>query len=151
MIDFEEDVPDNDAQRLQHKVQDIAQGIQQALDTASRGRLLKDGLQVSSPQPLLLHTPSLYLHSFTLDCTLSFWPTSRIYFANVASVAGLCHVLDTLATWPMSCMSVVVRGVGSAGGAAECGQEQPAECMEWHGQGHRHSGGGHHPRHCPGR
>lgn len=58
MIDFEEDVPDNDAQRLQHSVEGIAQGIQQALDTASRGRLLRAGLQVTSPQPLHLHTPS---------------------------------------------------------------------------------------------
>lgn len=48
MIDFEEDVPLSDAQRLQHQVQDIAKGVQQALDTASKGRLLKSGLQVGT-------------------------------------------------------------------------------------------------------
>ena len=48
MIDFEEDVPLSDAQRLQHQVQDIAKGLQQALDTASKGRLLKSGLQVGT-------------------------------------------------------------------------------------------------------
>ena len=47
MIDFEEDVPLRDAQRLQAKVRDIAHGVQRALDTASKGRLLKAGLQVS--------------------------------------------------------------------------------------------------------
>ena len=48
MIDFEEDVPLSDAQRLQQQVQDIAKGVQQALDTASKGRLLKSGLQVGT-------------------------------------------------------------------------------------------------------
>lgn len=47
MIDFEEDVPARDMQRLQAKVRDIGSGVQRALDTASKGRLLKAGLQVS--------------------------------------------------------------------------------------------------------
>ncbi len=46
MIDFEEDVPVTDAQRLQKQVQDIGSGVKEALDTASKGRLLKAGLQV---------------------------------------------------------------------------------------------------------
>ena len=44
MIDFEEDVPLSDAQRLQHQVQDIAKGVQQALDTA---RVRVQGLYIS--------------------------------------------------------------------------------------------------------
>ena len=48
MIDFEEDVPLADAQRLEDAVQTIRAGVQEALATASRGRLLKAGLQVSS-------------------------------------------------------------------------------------------------------
>ncbi len=46
MIDFEEDVPVTDAQRLQTQVQEIGSGVKEALDTASKGRLLKTGLQV---------------------------------------------------------------------------------------------------------
>lgn len=46
MIDFEEDVPVTDAQRLQKHVQDMSSGVKEALDTASKGRLLKAGLQV---------------------------------------------------------------------------------------------------------
>ena len=48
MIDFEEDVPANDVERLQSSVRQVAEGVQQALDTAGKGRLLKAGLQVSS-------------------------------------------------------------------------------------------------------
>ena len=48
MIDFQEDVPVKDAQRLQNQVQDIGSGVKEALDTASKGRLLKAGLQVGS-------------------------------------------------------------------------------------------------------
>ena len=51
MIDFEEDVPDSDMQRLQQRVQEVGEGVQQALGTASRGRLLTAGLQVSLPTP----------------------------------------------------------------------------------------------------
>ena len=47
MIDFEEDVPENDVQQLQQQVQEVAKGVQQALATASKGRLLTAGLQVS--------------------------------------------------------------------------------------------------------
>ncbi|KAL0039327.1 hypothetical protein WJX79_003589 [Trebouxia sp. C0005] len=47
MIDFEEDVPVTDAQRLQKHVQDMSSGVKEALDTASKGRLLKAGLQVA--------------------------------------------------------------------------------------------------------
>ena len=47
MIDFEEDVPDNDVQRLHQQVQQVAEGVQQALATASKGRLLTAGLQES--------------------------------------------------------------------------------------------------------
>lgn len=47
MIDFEEDVPDSDMQRLQQRVQEVGEGVQQALGTASRGRLLTAGLQVA--------------------------------------------------------------------------------------------------------
>ena len=46
MIDFEEDVPDDDVLRLQQQVQQVAEGVQQALATASKGRLLTAGLQV---------------------------------------------------------------------------------------------------------
>lgn len=49
MIDFEEDVPVTDAQRLQKQLQDISSGVTEALDTASKGRLLKAGLQVGGP------------------------------------------------------------------------------------------------------
>ncbi len=49
MIDFEEDVPVTDAQRLQKQVRDISSGVKEALDTASKGRLLKAGLQVGCP------------------------------------------------------------------------------------------------------
>ena len=47
MIDFEEDVPLDNTQQLQQRVQEILQGVQQALATASKGRLLKAGLQVA--------------------------------------------------------------------------------------------------------
>ncbi|DBB01794.1 hypothetical protein WJX77_008352 [Trebouxia sp. C0004] len=47
MIDFEEDVPVTDAQRLQKQVQAIMSGVKEALDTASKGRLLQAGLQVA--------------------------------------------------------------------------------------------------------
>ena len=47
MIAFEEDVPPPDTQRLQQQVREIGDEVQQALATASKGRLLKAGLQVS--------------------------------------------------------------------------------------------------------
>ncbi len=54
MIDFEEDVPVTDAQRLQKQAQDISSGVKEALDTASKGRLLKAGLQVSGSASLCM-------------------------------------------------------------------------------------------------
>lgn len=52
MIDFEEDVPDSDVQRLQQGVGEVGEGVRRALATASKGRLLTAGLQVSwSPTP----------------------------------------------------------------------------------------------------
>ena len=47
MIDLEEDVPVHDVQRVQRQVQEVAVGVQQALATASKGRLLTAGLQIS--------------------------------------------------------------------------------------------------------
>ena len=65
MIDFEEDVPDNDVQRLQQQVQQVAEGVQQALATASKGRLLTAGLQVINHISLL----SWFLLVTVSDCT----------------------------------------------------------------------------------
>lgn len=60
MIDFEEDVPDSDMQRLQQRVQEVGEGVQQALGTASRGRLLTAGLQVTLPNPCLCTVQGLH-------------------------------------------------------------------------------------------
>ena len=69
MIDFEEDVPVTDAQRLQKQVQEIGSGVKEALDTASKGRLLKAGLQVGcSAIPCTLQNNAISLvHSHRLE------------------------------------------------------------------------------------
>lgn len=79
MVDFEEDVPDSDMPRMQQRVQEMAQGVQQALDTATRGRLLTAGLQVTSPPSPLLPNPCL--------CTVSGCCTKS---ANLRMFSKIC-------------------------------------------------------------
>lgn len=69
MIDFEEDVPVDDVQRLQQQVQGVAEGVQQALATASKGRLLTAGLQVDIHlSPCFVLVPQVRMHK-TCACT----------------------------------------------------------------------------------
>ena len=88
MIDFEEDVPVDDVQRLQQQVQGVAKGVQQALATASKGRLLTAGLQVShidlSSWSLLVSqvrmhkTAACTLRSECLICKLAYSPAEHL-------------------------------------------------------------------------
>ena len=45
-IDFDDEVPPVDTQKLSTAVQDVQQAVEEALGTARRGRVLQGGVQV---------------------------------------------------------------------------------------------------------
>lgn len=76
MIDFEEDAPDSDVQRLQQGVREVGEGVKRALATASKGRLLTAGLQVTPHTSFpcwFLSLSQIRMHSHLVRNVLAAW------------------------------------------------------------------------------